>query len=349
MSPSFAIAGRAIAADQPPFIIAEMSANHNGDLSRAMTLLEAAAAAKADAVKLQTLKPDGITIDHNGPGFVIASGPWAGYSLFGLYSEAQTPWEWHAPLFQRAKELGLIIFSSPFDKQAVDFLAELNAPAFKIASFEMADTDLVAHAARKGKPMIVSTGLSSLGDIAQTVDTIRKTGNDQVALLHCISSYPAPTQDANLATIPHMAQAFGTTVGLSDHTQGTAVAVAAVALGACIIEKHVTLSRADGGLDAAFSLEPHELATLVQDCRTAWVARGQVSYALQECEQGNLAFRRSLYVVKDLPAGTVITEDYVRSIRPGHGLEPRHLPHVLGRTARRDVARGTPFAWNMLD
>ena len=349
MSQNFAIAGREIGPDQPPFIIAEISANHNGQLDRAMALLDAAAKAGADAVKLQTLKPDGITIDHIGPGFTITDGPWSGYTLFGLYSEAQTPWEWHRPLFERARQLGLIAFSSPFDKQAVDFLDDLGVPAFKIASFEMADTDLVAHAARKGKPMIVSTGLSSLGDIAQTVDTIHKTGNRQVALLHCISSYPAPTQDANLATIPHMAQAFDAVVGLSDHTHGTAVAVAAVALGACIIEKHFTLARADGGLDAEFSLEPDELTALVKDCRTAWVARGHVSYALEECEKGNLAFRRSLYVVQDLKAGDVITEQLVRSIRPGFGLEPRYLPQILGRTARRGIAKGTPFDWSMID
>ncbi len=349
MSRSFSIAGRAIGADQPPFIIAEMSANHNGDLNRAMALLEAAAAAGADAVKLQTLKPDAITIDYDGPGFVITDGPWAGYSLFKLYQEAQTPWEWHDPLFKRGKELGLIVFSSPFDKQAVDFLDGLGAPAFKIASFEMADTDLVAHAAKKGKPMIVSTGLSSLGDMALTVDCIHKTGNRDVALLHCISSYPAPSEDANLATIPHLAQAFDTLVGLSDHTQGTAVSVAAIALGACIIEKHFTLARADGGLDSAFSLEPHELSALVADCRAAWTARGHVSYALEECEKGNLAFRRSLYVVEDMQPGDVITEDLVRSIRPGFGLEPRFLPQVLGKTARRAVARGTPFDWSMVD
>lgn len=349
MSQNFAIAGREIGPDHPPFIIAEMSANHNGQLDRAMALLEAAAQAGADAVKLQTLKPDGITIDHNGPGFTITEGPWSGHTLFGLYSEAQTPWEWHRPLFEHARRLGLIAFSSPFDKQAVDFLDELGVPAFKIASFEMADTDLVAHAARKGKPLIVSTGLSSLGDIALTVDAIHKTGNRQVALLHCISSYPAPTQDANLATIPHMAQAFDAVVGLSDHTHGTAVSVAAVALGACIIEKHFTLARADGGLDAAFSLEPDELAALIKDCRTAWVARGHVSYALEECEKGNLAFRRSLYVVQDLKAGDLITENLVRSIRPGFGLEPRYLPQVLGRIARRDVAKGTPFDWSMID
>ena len=349
MTQTLAIAGRAIGHDHPPFIIAEMSANHNGDLNRAMRLLEAAATAGADAVKLQTLKPDGITIDHDGPDFTITDGPWAGYTLFGLYSQAQTPWEWHAPLFERGRELGLIVFSSPFDKPAVDFLDGLDAPAFKIASFEMADTDLVAHAARTGKPMIVSTGMSGLGDIAATVDAIHKTGNRQVALLHCISSYPAPSDDANLATIPHMAEAFGTVVGLSDHTHGTAVSVAAVALGAAIIEKHFTLSRSDGGLDAAFSLEPDELAALVRDCRTAWTARGHVSYALEDCEKGNLAFRRSLYVVRSMKAGDVITEDLVRSIRPGFGLEPRYLHQILGRTARRDVAKGTPFDWSMID
>ena len=349
MTFSFSIAGRVIGPDQPPFVIAEMSANHNGDLNRAMTLLEQAAKAGADAVKLQTLKPDAITIDCDGPGFVIESGPWAGYSLFKLYSEAQTPWEWHEPLFKRGKELGLIVFSSPFDKQAVDFLNGLGAPAFKIASFEMADTDLVAYAAKKSKPMIVSTGLSGLGDIAMTVDAIRKTGNRDVALLHCISSYPAPTEDANLATIPHMAKAFDTVVGLSDHTHGTAVSVAAVALGASIIEKHFTLSRADGGLDSAFSLEPAELAALVADCRTAWTARGHVTYALEDSEKGNLAFRRSLYVVKPLKAGDTVTEDSVRSIRPGFGMEPRFLPQVLGKKARRDVAKGTPFDWSMVD
>jgi len=349
MTQNFSIAGRAIGPDQPPFIIAEMSANHNGDLNRAMALLEAAAKAGADAVKLQTLKPDGITINHDGPDFTIQDGPWKGYTLFGLYTEAQTPWAWHRPLFDRGRELGVIVFSSPFDKQAVDFLDDLGAPAFKIASFEMADTDLVAYAARKGKPMIVSTGMSGLGDIADTVDAIYKTGNRDLALLHCISSYPAPSDDANLATIPHMAQAFDTLVGLSDHTHGTAVSVAAVALGACIIEKHFTLSRADGGLDAAFSLEPAELTALVKDCRTAWVARGHVSYALEDCEKGNLAFRRSLYVVNPLKAGDVITEDLVRSIRPGYGLEPKFLPQILGRKARRDVAKGTPFEWSMLE
>ena len=345
----FAIAGRAIGPAEPPFIIAEMSANHNGDLGRAMALLEAAAQAGADAVKLQTLKPGAITIDHDGPGFIIEGGPWAGRKLFDLYTEAQTPWEWHAPLFQRGRELGLIVFSSPFDKEAVDFLAELNAPAFKIASFEMADTDLVAHAARHHRPMVVSTGMAGLGDIALSVDAIRKTGNDQIALLHCISSYPAPTDDANLATLPHLADAFGVTVGLSDHTHGTAVAVAAVALGASIIEKHFTLSRADGGLDAAFSLEPDELSALVRDCRTAWRARGHISYDLEDCEKGSVGFRRSLYVVEDLTPGETITEAKVRSIRPGYGLEPKYLGQVLGRVARKAVKRGTPFRWAMVE
>ncbi|MBI3444101.1 MAG: pseudaminic acid synthase [Magnetospirillum sp.] len=348
-SPTLAIAGRPIGPDHPPFIIAEMSANHNGDLGRALDLLEAAAKAGADAVKLQTLKPDAITIDHDGPGFVIEGGPWDGRKLFDLYSEAQTPWEWHEALFRRGRELGVIVFSSPFDKAAVDFLADLGAPAFKIASFEMADPDLVGHAAGKGKPIIVSTGLAGLGDIAATVETVRRAGNPDLILLHCISSYPAPTEDANLATIPHMAEAFGVPVGLSDHTQGTAVAVAAVALGACVIEKHVTLRRADGGLDSHFSLEPEELAQLVRDCRAAWVARGRVSYLLEESEEGSRAFRRSLYVVDDLAAGEVITEAKVRSIRPGFGLEPKFLSDVLGRKARRAVTRGTPFDWSMID
>lgn len=349
MSRDITIADRPIGPDYPPFIIAEMSANHNGDLNRAMALLEAAAQAGADAVKLQTLKPDAITIDYDGPGFVIEGGLWDGRKLFDLYQEAQTPWEWHEPLFKRARELGLIIFSSPFDKAAVDFLAELGAPAFKIASFEMVDTDLVAHAAYYGKPMIVSTGMGSLGDIATTVEAIEKTGNDQIVLLHCISSYPAPDADANLATIPHLAQAFNTLVGLSDHTHGTAVSVAAVALGASVIEKHFTLSRADGGLDSTFSLEPAELAQLVSDCKTAWTARGHVSYALEECEKGSLAFRRSLYVVADIAAGQVLSEDNVRSIRPGYGLEPKFLHQILGRKARKALTRGTPFDWSMVD
>lgn len=343
------IAGRAVGPDHPPFVIAEMSANHNGDLDRALELLEAAAQAGADAVKLQTLQPGAITIDHDGPGFVIEGGPWGGRKLYDLYAEAQTPWDWHPRLFERGRELGLIVFSSPFDKAAVDFLAGLDAPAFKIASFEMADPDLVAHAATKGRPMIVSTGMAGLGDIAGVVETVRKAGNAELALLHCISSYPAPTEDANLATIPHMAQAFGVPVGLSDHTHGTAVAVAAVALGACIIEKHFTLRRADGGLDSHFSLEPEELAQLVRDCRAAWIARGRISYALAPCEEGSKAFRRSLYVVEDMAAGEVITEDKVRSIRPGFGLEPKFLPEVLGRRARRAVKRGTPFDWSMVD
>lgn len=349
MTRTITIADRPIGPDHPPFIIAEMSANHNGDLGRAMALLEAAAAAGADAVKLQTLKPDAITIDYDGPGFIIEGGLWDGRKLFDLYKEAQTPWEWHEALFKRAKELGVILFSSPFDKAAVDFLAELNAPAFKIASFEMVDTDLVAHAAYYGKPMIVSTGMGSLGDIAATVEAIERTGNDQIILLHCISSYPAPTEDANLATIPHMAQAFNTLVGLSDHTHGTAVSVAAVALGASVIEKHFTLARADGGLDAAFSLEPAELTQLVADCKTAWTARGHISYALEDCEKGSLAFRRSLYVVADVAAGTVLTESHVRSIRPGYGLEPKFLRQILGRKARRPLNRGTPFDWSMVD
>lgn len=343
------IAGRPIGPDHPPFVIAEMSANHNGDLGRAMALLEAAASAGADAVKLQTLKPDSITIDCDRSDFVIEGGPWGGRKLYDLYAEAQTPWDWHPKLFERGKELGLIVFSSPFDKAAVDFLAGLDAPAFKIASFEMADPGLVTHAAAKGKPIIVSTGMAGLGDIAATVETVRRAGNDQLVLLHCISSYPAPTEDANLATIPHMAQAFGVPVGLSDHTQGTAVAVAAVALGACVIEKHFTLRRADGGLDSHFSLEPEELAQLVRDCRAAWTARGRISYALADCEQGSKAFRRSLYVVEDLHPGEIITEDKVRSIRPGYGLEPKFLPEILGRKARKMVPRGTAFDWSMIE
>jgi N-acetylneuraminate synthase len=347
--PSLSIAGRPIGAGHPPFIVAEISANHNGDLGRALALLEAAKAAGADAVKVQTLLPGSVTLDSDRPDFVIKGGPWAGRTLFDLYTEAQVPWEWHAKLFDKGRELGLTVFSSPFDREAVDFLADLGVPAFKIASFEMADTGLIGHAAAFGRPMIISTGMGSLGDISLTVDAVHKAGNAHLALLHCVSSYPAPTEHANLATIPHMAQAFGVPVGLSDHTSGTAVAVAAVALGACIIEKHFTLSRADGGLDATFSLEPDELATLVRDCRAAWTAIGRISYEVEDSERASLMFRRSLYVVGDLAPGDIITEDNLRSIRPSYGLEPRFLKEILGRTARKTVTPGTPFDWTMVE
>lgn len=342
------IAGRRIGPGHPPYLIAEMSGNHNGDISRAFALIEAAKAAGADAVKLQTYTADTITIAHDGPGFRIQGGLWDGRTLHDLYQEAHTPWEWHPRLFARARELGITLFSSPFDPTAIDFLEELQAPAYKIASFEIVDLPLVQRAARTGKPLIISTGIAGLGEIGEAVEAARAAGACEIALLHCTSGYPTPPEDSNLRTIPHLAAAFGVVAGLSDHTPGTAVPVAAVALGAGLIEKHFTLRRADGGPDAAFSLEPEELAALVASCRTAWTALGEVSYALEASEAGSKIFRRSLYAVQDIAAGGTFTAANVRSIRPGYGLPPKHLPEILGRRAGRAIARGTPLAWSLI-
>ena len=343
----FSIAGRRIGADEPPYVIAEMSGNHNGDLSRAFKLLEAAKAAGADAVKIQTYTADTITIDHDGPEFQVTKGLWAGRTLYDLYREAHTPWDWHEPLFRRAAELGITIFSSPFDPTAVDLLARLGAPAFKIASFELIDLPLIRAAARHKRPMILSTGLAGLGEIAEAVAAVREEGAP-VLLLHCTSGYPTPPEECDLRTIPHLAAAFDVPAGLSDHTLGVAVPVAAVALGAVVIEKHFTLARADGGVDSEFSLEPDELATMIAACRTAHAALGRIDYGLKNSEKAAAAHRRSLYVVADVPAGTVLTAAMVRSIRPGLGLAPKHLPEVLGRRAARDLRRGQAFDWTML-
>ena len=329
-------------------MIAEMSANHGGSFERALAILEAAKRAGADAVKLQTYRPDTITIDHDGPGFVIEEGLWKGRRLYELYAEAMTPWEWHAPLFERACALGLTVFSSPFDFTAVDLLESLGAPAYKIASFECIDLPLIERCARTGKPLVISTGMANLGEIEEAVAAARRGGAREILLLHAVSAYPAPAEEASLATIAHLARAFDLPVGLSDHPLGTAVPVAAVALGAVAIEKHVTLRRADGGADAAFSLEPDELARMVEDCRTAWLARGEIRYSRTRGETPIATFRRSLYVVRDVKAGEVFTDANVRSIRPGFGLPPKHLAEILGRRARRDVARGTPLAWELL-
>ncbi len=343
------IAGRRIGPGHPPYVIAEMSGNHNGDINRAIALLEAAKNAGADAAKLQTYTADTITIDHDGPGFRIEDGLWKGRTLYELYQEAHTPWEWHPQLFARARELGITVFSSPFDPTAVEFLERLDAPAYKIASFEVVDLPLIERAAKTGKPLIISTGMADLGEVGDAVAAARAAGCREIALLHCTSAYPTPPEDSNLRTIPHLAEAFGVVAGLSDHTPGTAVPVAAVALGASLIEKHFTLRRADGGPDAAFSLEADELTALVADCRTGWTALGRVNYEVEASEQRSRTVRRSLYVVKDVPAGGQFTADNVRSIRPGHGLAPKHLPDVLGRRATRAIPRGTPLSWSLLE
>ncbi|MBK8906381.1 MAG: pseudaminic acid synthase [Rhodospirillales bacterium] len=343
------IDGRRIGPGQPPYVIAEMSANHGGDLDRALAIVDAAKAAGADAIKLQTYTADTITMDHDGPGFRIEGGLWDGRSLYELYREAHMPWAWHEPLFARARELGITVFSSPFDPTAIDLLEGLDAPAYKIASFEIVDLPLIRQAAATGKPLIISTGMADLGEIAGAVEAARQSGSGGVCLLHCVSGYPTPVEDCNLRTIGHLADAFDLPVGLSDHTLGIAVPVAAVALGAAMIEKHFTLARADGGPDSEFSLEPHELQDLAAGVRDAWAACGAVSYRLQGSEAGYRQVRRSLYVVRDVAAGEALTADTVRSIRPGYGLAPKHLPRVLGRHARRDIKKGTPLAWELID
>lgn len=342
------IADRKIGPAHEPYVICEISGNHNGRLERALKLMDAAAATGADAIKLQTYTPDTITIDHDGPGFRIEGGLWNGRTLYDLYREAHTPFEWHEDLFAKGRELGVTVISTPFDETAADLLESLGAPAFKIASFEAVDLPLIAHVARKGKPMIISTGMCNLGEISTAVKTARDNDCQDLILLHCVSSYPAASEDSNVRTVPHLAEAFDCVTGLSDHTFSPAAAIASIALGGSVIEKHFTLARADGGPDAAFSLEPAEFKQLVEECKSAWRALGKVSYDLLGSERGSVVFRRSLYVVEDIPAGGEITKANVRSIRPGYGLAPRHLHEVIGKQAKRDIKRGEPFAWDML-
>jgi N-acetylneuraminate synthase len=343
-----AIAGRLIGRMHTPYVIAEMSGNHNGDIKRAFALLEAAKAAGADAVKLQTYTADTITIDHDGPEFVIRGGLWDGRKLFDLYQEAHTPWEWHGPLFAKADELGITIFSTPFDSTAVDLLESLGAPAYKIASFEAIDLALIERVAKTGKPIVISTGITNEQEIAEAVATVRNSGNEQIVLLHCVSAYPARPEEANLRTITDLHERFGVLAGLSDHTMGAEVAIAAVAAGASVIEKHFTLARADGGPDAAFSLEPEELRLLSRGCRIAWEAMGQVNYQITEDAKGSLPFRRSLYVVRDMDAGEPFTNMNVRSIRPGYGLPPKYISQVIGCNASKSLKGGTPLDWEMV-
>jgi pseudaminic acid synthase len=345
---TISIAGRRIGPGEPPYIIAEMSANHNGSLDRALAIVEMAKASGADAIKLQTYKADTITIDHDGPEFLLNEGLWAGRRLYELYQSAAMPWEWHAPLFKRAKEIGIAIFSSAFDATAVDLLQSLDAPAYKVASLETGDIALIQRIAATGKPMIVSTGASEIGEVEEAVAAARAGGCKDLILLQCTSGYPTPAAESNLRTIPDMAAKFDCLVGLSDHTYGTAVPVAAVALGACAIEKHVTLRRADGGVDSDFSLEPEELTRLVTDCRIAFEALGRIHYQVSPSERAIRPLRRSLYVVKDLAAGEAITEAHIRSIRPGKGLAPKHLKAVLGKKAAKALKRGQPLDWSMV-
>jgi pseudaminic acid synthase len=342
------IAGRQIGPGHEPFVICELSGNHNGDLDRALAMIDAAAATGCDAIKLQTYTADTITMDSDRPEFLIRGGLWDGRKLYDLYQEAHTPFEWHAALFERGRRAGVILFSTPFDETAVDLLAGLDAPAYKIASFEAVDLPLIRYAASKGRPLIISTGMANLAEIAAARQAALQAGAAGVVLLHCVSSYPAPLEDANVRTVADMAQRFGGPVGLSDHTPGTAASVAAVALGASVIEKHFTLARDDGGPDAAFSLEPAEFRALVADCKAAWRALGRAHYDLLGSERANLQFRRSLYLMADVPAGRPLTRADVRSIRPGLGLSPEHLAEVVGRPAARDLRRGEPLAWDML-
>lgn len=344
------IAGRPIGADHPPFVIAEMSGNHNQSLERALEIVEAAAQAGAHAIKLQTYTADTITLDVRGGSFEISDPDslWAGKNLHDLYRQAYTPWEWHCPIMERARELGLICFSSPFDETAVDFLEDLGAPAYKIASFENNHLPLIQKAASTGKPLIISTGMASLGELDDAVATAREAGCTQLVLLKCTSTYPATPANTNIRTIPHLRELFGCEVGLSDHTMGVGVAVASVALGATVIEKHFTLSRAEGGVDSAFSLEPAELASLVHESERAWESLGQVRYGPTEAEQKSLVFRRSIYAAADIAEGEVFTADNIRIVRPGHGASPSLYPQLLGRKARQPYTRGTPLSLDQL-
>lgn len=342
--------GRLIGRDTSPLVIAEMSGNHNGSLDRALEIVEAAARSGAHAVKIQTYTADTMTLDLAAGEFFIddSKSLWKGQSLHALYQKAHTPWEWHEAIFDLARELGIVAFSSPFDATAVDFLETLDAPCYKIASFELIDLPLIAHAAKTGKPMIMSTGMATVAEIDDAVRTARGAGCGDIVLLKCTSTYPASAKDSNLLTIPHMRELFGCEVGVSDHTTGIGVSIGAVAQGATVIERHFTCSRDEGGVDAAFSLEPAEMRQLVDESKQAWLALGQVVYGPTEAEKKAVTRRRSLYVTKDLKAGEILTADNVRAIRPGLGLAPKHLDAVLGMEVRADTKRGTPLSWDLL-
>jgi N-acetylneuraminate synthase len=336
------IAGRPIGPGNPPYVIAELSANHNGNLEHALRIIDAAAEVGADAVKIQTYRPDTITLKSDAPDFQITEGLWAGHTLYDLYEWAHTPWEWHEALFAHAAKRGITMFSSPFDPTAGDLLESLGTPAYKIASFEAVDLPLIRYVASKGKPMIISTGMADLEEITEAVEAAREGGCKELALLHCVSGYPAPASDYNLATLADRAARFGVPVGLSDHTLDNTTAIASVALGACIIEKHMTLDRKGGGPDDSFSLEPSEFAALCRDVRTAWEAVGSVDYGRKSSELANVKFRRSLYFTENLIEGDKISAEHVRSVRPGYGLAPKMMDRIIGKTLNRNVSRNTP-------
>ena len=337
-----------IGLDHKPYIIAEVSANHNGSIDKAIKLIEIAKECGADAVKLQTYTPDTMTIDCDKEDFQIKGGLWDGYSLYDLYKEAMTPWEWHEALFKRAKEIGITIFSTPFDESAVDFLMDLDVPAFKIASFEATDLPLIEYIAKKGKPIILSTGMASFDEIKESVDLIKKY-NDQLIVLHCVSGYPVPPEQSNLRTIPMLSDKLGVISGLSDHTLGTATAVSSIALGACVIEKHFIESRQDKGPDSEFSLEPNDLKKLVEETSIAFESLGQAGFDRKNVEKGSLIFRRSIYFIKDMKAGEVITKDKIRRIRPGLGLAPKYYEELIGKTVVKDISVGTATNWDLIN
>lgn len=344
------IGGRLVGREHEPFLIAEMSGNHNQSLDRALEIVDAAAASGAHALKIQTYTADTMTLDIREREFFISdpNSLWKGKSLYELYDEAHTPWEWHAAIFERARGHGMIPFSTPFDNTAVDFLESLDSAVYKIASFENTDIPLIRKVAQTGKPMIISIGMASVAELDLSVRAAREAGCKDLILLKCTSTYPASPENTNIRTIPHMRELFGCEVGLSDHTMGVGVSVASVAMGATVIEKHFTLNRADGGVDSTFSLEPGEFKSLVTETRRAWQGLGAVSYGATEAEQKSLVFRRSLYITRDLKAGELLDATSVRAIRPGFGLAPRHLDQVLGRAVKQDVCRGTPLAWELL-
>jgi N-acetylneuraminate synthase len=344
------IGNRLIGRQHPPFVIAEMSGNHNQSLERALNIVEAVAKSGAHALKIQTYTPDTMTLDLDEREFHISDplSLWKGTSLFKLYGQAHTPWEWHKPIFDRARQLGVIPFSTPFDDTAVDLLESLDAPCYKIASFENTDLPLIRRVAATGKPLIISTGMATVSELDETVRAARESGCKDLILLKCTSTYPATADNTNVLTIPHLRELFGCEVGLSDHTMGLGVSLASVALGATVIEKHFTLDRADGGVDSTFSMEPAEMAQLVVESERAWQALGQVSYGPTPAEKKSLQFRRSLYITQDLPRGAILTRNNVRAIRPGLGLPTKYLEVVLGKTVTRDVTKGTAVSWDIL-